>query len=332
MSEGINPLIALTSGEPAGVGLELAIGAWQKLRGKQAFFLIADRKHLRDLEKNCPLVEIQRPGECHDLFKQSLPFLHVDFPTNNSPGTYNPQNARGVVAAIEVAVKFALEGKVSAVCTNPITKDAFGHAGKGEYSGHTEYISHLCKVNFPVMMLAGEKLKVVPVTRHLPLRLVPQNVTYHKVKKTIALCLSALRKDFGLLHPRIVVAGMNPHAGEGGLLGAEEMEIIDPVIKEFKSKGENVQGPFSADTMFHDDFRETYDLAVAMFHDQALIPIKTIDFYKSVNVTLGLPIIRTSPDHGTALDKAGKWLAKPDSLIEAIVLAGKIHKFRSKNV
>lgn len=331
LSEGNKSLIALTSGEPAGIGLELSIKAWKKLKGIQPFFLIADRNHLGVLGSSCPIIEIQSPEECYNEFHQALPFLHYQFPAKSTLGIYNQENASGVVGAIETAVKYALEGKVSGICTNPISKEAFGHVGKKGFTGHTEFISNLCGIDFPVMMLVGKKLKVVPLTRHCPLSSVPKNITKVHLRRTIEASRMALQKDFGLINPRIAVSGLNPHAGEGGLLGREELEIIEPIIKGFQHQGKNVQGPFSADTMFHKKFRQTYDLAVTMYHDQALIPIKTLDFYKSVNVTLGLPIIRTSPDHGTALGIAGKGIAKPDSLIEAIRLAGKIHRNRIKN-
>ena len=331
MSEGNNSVIALTSGEPSGIGLELSIKAWQKLKGIQPFFLIADRNHLAALSNPCPIIEIHSPKECCQIFDQALPFLHYQFPSSNSLGEYNRENAYGVVGTIETAVKFALAGKVSGICTNPITKGVFRHAGKKEFSGHTEFIAKFCGIDFPVMMLSGNRLKTVPVTRHIPLSSVPRSITKDHLRQTIEICLVSLQNDFDISQPRIAVAGLNPHAGEGGLLGREELEIIEPVIKEFQRKGKKVQGPYSADTMYHKKARKTYDLAVSMFHDQALIPIKTLDFYKSVNVTLGLPIIRTSPDHGTAIDIAGKDIAKPDSLIEAILLAGKIHRYRKKN-
>lgn len=331
LSEGNSSVIALTSGEPSGVGLELALKAWQKLKGSNPFFLIADRSHINSLEQTCPVIEIQSPEYCLGAFDQALPFLHYQFPTSSTPGHYNPENASGVVGSIETAVQFALDKKIAGICTNPITKEVFHHAGRKDYSGHTEFIAHLCGKDCPVMMLAGRKLKVVPLTRHIPLRSVHQSISKELLKQALEISLQSLRKDFGLQQPRIAVSGLNPHAGEGGLLGLEEKEIIEPVIRDFQTKGENVQGPFSADTMFHKKFRKTYDLAVSMYHDQALIPIKTLDFYKSVNVTLGLPIVRTSPDHGTALDMAGKGKARADSLIEAIKLAGIIQRNRIKN-
>lgn len=331
LSEGNSSVIALTSGEPSGVGLELAFKAWQKLKGAHPFFLIADRSHINALKQTYPVIEIQSPEHCPETFDHALPFLHYQFPTSNIPGHFNQENAFGVVGSIETAVQFALDKKIAGICTNPITKGVFNHAGRKNYSGHTEFIAHLCGKDFPVMMLAGRKLKVVPLTRHVPLRSVHQGISKKLLKQTLEICLQSLRMDFGLLQPRIVVSGVNPHAGEGGLLGLEEKEIIEPVIRDFQTKGENVLGPFAADTMFHKKFRKTYDLAISMYHDQALIPIKTLDFYKSVNVTLGLPIVRTSPDHGTALDMAGKGKARADSLIEAIKLAGTIQRNRIKN-
>lgn len=331
LSKGNSSVIALTSGEPSGVGLELALKAWQKLKGSHPFFLIADRNHINSLEQPCPIIEIQSPEHCLETFVHALPFLHHQFPTSSIPGHYNPENAPGVVGSIETAVQFALDEKIAGICTNPITKEVFNHAGRKNYSGHTEFIAHLCGKDCPVMMLVGRKLKVVPLTRHMPLRSVHQGICKKLLKQTLAISLQSLREDFDLQQPRIAVSGLNPHAGEGGLLGLEEKEIIEPVIRDFQTRGEHVRGPFPADSMFHKKFRKTYDLAVSMYHDQALIPIKTLDFYKSVNVTLGLPIVRTSPDHGTALDMAGKGKARADSLIEAIKLVSTIQGNRIKN-
>ncbi len=327
-----DPIVALTSGEPAGVGLELSLAAWQELRFSQPFFIIADRNHLAARIGSHHFVEIASPRECRDAFTRNLPLLHQSFPEDAKPGYVRPENAPGVVRSIQTAARLATQGDVAAICTNPITKSVFRHAAGKDFSGHTEFLADLCDVPLTAMMLTCEDFRVVPVTGHMSLAEVPQALTLARLRAVIEICIDALKNDFGVSDPVINLAGLNPHAGEGGLFGTEEQTIMIPVIEEFNAKGITLQGPFSADTLFRDEMRERCDLILCMYHDQALIPIKTLFFHETVNVTLGLPIIRTSPDHGTALDIAGQFVANASSLTEAIRLAGQLARSRYGNV
>jgi 4-hydroxythreonine-4-phosphate dehydrogenase len=243
------------------------------------------------------------------------------FAAENPPGVLVPDNARGVIEVIERAVGLAMSGAVGAVCTAPLHKKALKDGAGFAFPGHTEFLAHLAGVQRVVMMLASPLLRVVPVTIHIPLSDVAVALTPELLEETIRVTHAGLIRDCGLAQPRIAVAGMNPHAGEGGAMGDEETRIITPVLERLRAEGMAIVGPMSADTMFHARARAGYDVAVCMYHDQALIPIKTLDFDGGVNVTLGLPFIRTSPDHGTACDIAGRGLARPDSMIAALRLA-----------
>ena len=304
--------IALTCGEPAGIGFELAQKAWCEVGQTTPFVLIADRRHVQG-----PFTEVNSLDETTDL----LPVLHHEFAGDATPGTPDRNNAQGVIDVIARAVDLARAGSASAICTLPIHKKALIDGAGFAYPGHTEYLAALGGVDQVVMMLASPELRVVPVTIHIALSEVPNTLTPQLLTDTIQITEAALRRDFGLEAPRIMVAGLNPHAGEGGAMGREEIEIITPVLDSLRESGLNIMGPGSADTMFHSRARDAYDVAICMYHDQALIPIKTIDFDGGVNITLGLPFIRTSPDHGTAFDIAGQGIAKPDSLIAALKLA-----------
>ena len=321
------PPVALTCGDPSGVGPELAAKAWGILKGKLTFFWIGDPRHL---PSGTAVVEISEPSEASKGMSDGLPVLAQTFPKVPVPGSPSPENASGIVAAIEMAVDLALSGKASAVCTSPIAKKVLvDHAGF-PYPGHTEFLAALGGAKKSVMMLASDELKVVPATIHIPLREVPNALSAELLEETIRILHSSLREDFGLEHPRIAVAGLNPHAGEGGLLGTEDDEIIRPVCENMIANGLKVVGPLPADTMFHSKARMAYDAAVAMYHDQALVPIKTLAFDRGVNVTLGLPFVRTSPDHGTAFDIAGQGVADPTSLVEALLLADQMASNRAK--
>jgi 4-hydroxythreonine-4-phosphate dehydrogenase len=238
------------------------------------------------------------------------------------PGRPQPAQAQAVIDVIARAVALVQEGQAHALCTAPIHKQALQEGAGFAFPGHTEYLAHLAGVPRVVMMLAAPDLRVVPATIHIPLAEVPQALTPDLLDATIRITHAALIRDFGLANPRLAVAGLNPHAGEGGRMGREEIEVIAPVLDRLRAEGMDLRGPLSADTMFHAVARAGYDAAIAMYHDQALIPVKTLDFDRGVNVTLGLPFIRTSPDHGTALDIAGQGRANPTSLIEALRLAG----------
>jgi 4-hydroxythreonine-4-phosphate dehydrogenase len=233
-----------------------------------------------------------------------------------------------VVRSIERAVAFAQSGAAAAVVTNPINKKALRDGAGFAFPGHTEFLAHLGGVARAAMMLACDALRVVPVTIHIPLAEVPEALTAALLTDTILITHAALRRDFGLTAARLAVAGLNPHAGEGGAMGREEIEMIIPVLDALRAEGLDIAGPLSADTMFHPAARARYDAAICMYHDQALIPIKTLDFAGGVNITLGLPFIRTSPDHGTAFDIAGQGIADPSSLIAALKMADVMSRAR----
>ncbi len=333
------PPLALTIGEPAGIGPELAAMAWLARRkaGIEPFVLIGDRALVAERARTAGLGDValadidqtDLPG-AGGLFADALPVLPVGGidVVSVDPGKPDPVAAGLVTGAIETAVRLVHEGAAGAVVTNPIQKETLYVAGFA-HPGHTEFLGELAGRFWgvdvhPVMMLACDTLRVVPVTVHIPLSEVPQHLTGELIERTIRVVARDLKSRFGVTAPRIAVAGLNPHAGEGGTLGREETDVIVPALARLRAEGLDVAGPLPADTMFHAAARARYDAAVCMYHDQALVPIKTLAFDEGVNVTLGLPFIRTSPDHGTALDIAGTGTADPTSLIAALRLAGKL--------
>ncbi|MFC7705035.1 4-hydroxythreonine-4-phosphate dehydrogenase PdxA [Plastorhodobacter daqingensis] len=320
------PPVALTCGEPAGIGLEIAQSAWAVLGARLPFFLIADPAHL---PKGAAIREISDPSEALHVCATALPVLPHPFPAPARPGRPEPANAAAVIEVIARGVQLVQRGAASALCTNPIHKKALKDGAGFAYPGHTEYLAALAGVDRVVMMLACDALRVVPVTIHIPLSQVPGQLDAQLLRDTLRITHAALQRDFGLVSPRIAVAGLNPHAGEGGAMGDEEAVLIAPVLRALQAEGMAITGPHSADTLFHAEARARYDVAVAMYHDQALIPIKTLDFANGVNVTLGLPFIRTSPDHGTAFDIAGKGSADPSSLIAALRMAEAMARARA---
>ena len=310
--------VALTCGEPAGIGPEIAAMAWDRLRARLPFFWIGDPAHL---PQGTPHRLIDAPEDALSVAGQALPVLAHAFPAAAQPGLPAPENAAAVIEVIARGVKLVSEGRAGALCTAPIHKKALKDGAGFPYPGHTEYLAHLAGVERVVMMLACDALKVVPTTIHIPLAEVPAALTPTLLTETLRITHAALIRDFGVENPRLAVAGLNPHAGEGGAMGGEELAMIGPAIEALRAEGLAVMGPLPADTMFHPAARARYDAAICMYHDQALIPIKTLDFAGGVNVTLGLPFIRTSPDHGTAFDIAGRGIADPTSLIAALRLA-----------
>ncbi len=310
--------IALTCGEPAGVGPELAHKAWQELGTDLPFFLIGDARHLPD---GVSAIEIADPAETAGAARHGLPLLPHRFATPSIAGQPAAENAQGVIDVIARGVELVQSGAASALCTGPIHKKALKDGAGFAFPGHTEFLAYLAGVERVVMMLACEQLRVVPVTIHIALADVPATLTADLLTDSIRITHAALKRDFGVETPRIAVAGINPHAGEGGAMGDEEIKMIAPVLEQLRGEGIDITGPLPADTMFHARARKAYDVAICMYHDQALIPIKTLDFDRGVNVTLGLPFIRTSPDHGTAFDIAGRGIALPTSLIEALKMA-----------
>lgn len=310
--------VALACGEPAGIGPELAGKAWAQLRQSCPFVWIGDPRHLPD---GTPITLIDEPHQAIAASASALPVLAHGFAAINRPGQPDPRNASGVINVIKQAVSLVQTGQAAALCTAPIHKKALIDGAGFAYPGHTEFLAALAGAERAVMMLAGPHLRVVPATIHIALRDVPTALTPDLLRDTIAITVRGLQDLFGIPHPRIAVAGLNPHAGEGGAMGHEELDWIAPLLADLQSPDYTLTGPHPADTMFHAAARARYDAAIAMYHDQALIPIKTLDFDTGVNVTLGLPFIRTSPDHGTAFDIAGQGVAKPDSLIAALKLA-----------
>ncbi|THV14060.1 4-hydroxythreonine-4-phosphate dehydrogenase PdxA [Rhizobium rhizophilum] len=332
MTDGVLPL-ALSQGDPAGIGPDIALQAWLRRGevGLPPFLYIGDLAVLqiraRQLELDVPVVEANA-AQASAVFDHAIPVHNIPIGVDVLAGKPHVSNARGTIAAIETAVSLCLSGEVRAIITNPIAKSVLYEAGFG-FPGHTEFLADLAtratgQACMPVMMLAGPKLKAVPVTIHIPIKDVPAALTEALIVDTCRIVAQDLVARFGLASPRLAVAGLNPHAGEGGAIGHEDDEIIHPAIRMLRDEGIDVFGPLPADTMFHDDARGRYDVAICMYHDQALIPAKALGFDDSVNVTLGLPFIRTSPDHGTAFGLAGTGHAKETSLIAALQMADRM--------
>ena len=316
----MSPLI-LTPGEPASIAPEITAKAWTALKTTQPFCVIGDVDHLHQRCKEYDFTKIANASDAALHFKTSIPVLHRPLPAQSVAGQLTSKNSPWVIAAIEEAVALCLAGDASGLVTNPIQKETLYDVGF-KFQGHTDFLASLAKCQGQeVMMLVGADLRAVPITIHIPLSEVPKTLTTAEIVaqgKTVA---AALQKYFGISDPRIAVTGLNPHAGENGAMGHEDQTIVLPAVLELRAAGLSVLGPLPADTAFHPEARATYDAILCMYHDQALIPAKTLDFHGGVNVTLGLPFIRTSPDHGTALSLAGTGKANPSSLIAAIKLA-----------
>ncbi len=319
--------VALTCGEPAGIGPELAVKARTALGSSLPFFLVGDPRHL---PSGAAWQAIADPAEALALPGSVLPVLPHDFPALSLPGRPDPANAQGVIDVIARAVALVRDGRAVALTTNPIHKKALKDGADFAFPGHTEFLAALAGVQRVVMMLACPELRVVPVTIHIPLAEVPAALTPELLEATIRLTAAGLSQDFGIARPRLAVAGLNPHAGEGEAMGGEEIAVITPVLDRLRAEGLDLWGPVSADTLFHAAARARYDAAICMYHDQALIPIKTLDFTGGVNLTLGLPFVRTSPDHGTAFDIAGRGLADATSLIAALTMAHDMARARGR--
>lgn len=318
--------LALTMGDPAGIGGELTLKAWLALRATGLCFVaIDDPIRLEQLAKGMgltiPIRTVETTAEAGTVFSVALPVLAVPLFNAPLPGQPDPANAAGVITSIEQATTLALTGHAGAVVTNPINKAVLYQAGFA-YPGHTEFLAHLTGASGQqIMMLASPMLRVVPVTVHASLRDSIAMLTTQMIVAASRTTAMALHRDFGITAPRLAIAGLNPHAGEKGALGSEETTLVQPAIDTLHAEGIDVSGPWPPDTMFTSAARARYDVAICMYHDQALIPLKTLDMDHGVNVTLGLPIVRTSPDHGTAYDIAGKGVADPTSLIAALELA-----------
>lgn len=313
--------VALSCGEPAGIGPELAEAVWEALGSDLAFFWIGDPAHLPG---KVPHVVLQDPAEAVTRCAEGLPVWPIEMPGPRVPGTPQAAHAAGVIRSIEEGVRLVQSGTASALCTLPIHKHALAEGAGFTFPGHTEFLAHLAGADEVVMMLASDRLRVVPVTIHIAIADVPSALTPELLERRIRITHEALVTQFGIAAPRLAVAGLNPHAGEGGRMGKEDAGLIAPVLDRLRAEGMDLRGPLPADTMFHDRARAGYDAAICMYHDQALIPIKTLDFDEGVNVTLGLPFVRTSPDHGTAFDIAGKGLANPSSTLAALRMAARL--------
>jgi len=326
--------LAVTMGEPAGIGGEIALKAWlEHCRDLPGFYLIDDADRLIRLAGRIgwpiPIRTIKNPAEALTVFGNALPVLPVGRQIRGEPGRPEPEDAPAILGAIEAAVNHVLGRRAAAIVTNPIHKESLYRAGF-RHPGHTEYLAELARSDEPpVMMLVCPGLRTVPITIHLALRHAIEALSAVAIVQSGRVTEQALRRDFGIIAPVLAVAGLNPHAGEAGSLGREEIDIIEPALAQLRAGGIDARGPLPPDTMFHAGARESYDAALCMYHDQALIPIKTIDFHGGVNVTLGLPFVRTSPDHGTAFPIAGRGEARVDSFIAALRLAADMAARRS---
>lgn len=335
--------LAVSMGDPAGIGLEITLKAWLARHAQRLppFVLFADpqavAERARALGLSVPVSEVASLSQAGDVFAIALPVRPLPLAAPARAGNPDVANAPAVITAIERATAAVVAGEAAALVTNPISKHVLASSGFA-YPGHTEFLGALAEQHFPgggwtpVMMLACPSLRVVPLTVHCALSEVPRRITRELLAQTIGIVADALAQDFGIDAPRIAVTGLNPHAGEEGDMGREEIEVIAPAIAEAQSRGLAVAGPYPADTLFHAAARATYDAAIAMYHDQALIPFKTIAFADGVNVTLGLPFVRTSPDHGTAFDIAAQGRADPTSFIESLKLAASIAAARAQSV
>ena len=322
--------LALTFGEPAGIGPDITIKAWLRRNELKLppFYLLGDPDFLGQRAKalglNLRLATVS-PKDARDAFADALPVVATGHPATAQAGTPDGNSAEAAMTSIRQAVADVIAGRASAVVTNPIAKNVLYLSGFAE-PGHTEYLGKLAEEATgvavqPVMMLWSPELAVVPVTIHLALKDVVARLTSDLIVETGRIVARDLRDRFGIARPRLAIAGLNPHAGEDGALGDEDQIVVRPAVERLRSEGINARGPLPADSLFHEAARASYDVALAMYHDQALIPIKTLAFDHAVNVTLGLPFVRTSPDHGTAFDIAGTGRADPASLIAALQLA-----------
>ena len=327
--------LALSAGDPAGIGPEIIAKAWAALRQDgPPFMVVGDAQLLASAGGGVKVRAVTGPAEAVRVFAQALPVLDIPLQAPVVSGKPSSAHAAQVIRWIETGAGLALSGAVTGLVTAPIAKAPLYDAGFA-FPGHTEFLAELTHVgeqkppHGPIMMLAARDLRATLVTIHKPLSAVPAALTVELIVNAAVVTVAALRKDFGIQAPRLAVAALNPHAGEGGALGGEEAAVIEPAVRVLRELGIDVRGPAPADSLFHAEARATYDAVLCMYHDQALIPVKMLDFWAGVNITLGLPIVRTSPDHGTGFDIAGRGLARADSLIAAIRLAAEIADRRS---
>jgi 4-hydroxythreonine-4-phosphate dehydrogenase len=324
---------AVTLGDPSGIGPEVIAKAWtvRQAQGLAPFFAVGDMRAIRAIWSG-PVAAIDTPQEAHRYFDTALPCLHLEAGDSPLPGTPSTDGAHSALHALEVGIGLAKSASASALVTGPVGKAQLYDVGF-THPGQTEFIAERCGVarDNAVMMLAGPSLRVVPVTIHLPLAMVPQSLSIELIRARAIITAKGLQRQFGIASPRLAVTGLNPHAGEHGNLGREEIDIIAPAVESLRAEGMDIVGPLSADGMFHASARAMSDAILCMYHDQALIPLKTLHFDDGVNMTLGLPIIRTSPDHGTAFGLAGKNSASPGAMIAAIRMAEAAARNRLKH-
>ena len=317
------PPLAVSLGDPAGIGPEVLAKCWDNRGafGLMPYVVIGDPRSVRAVWDG-PIATIDDPREAETAFDVGLPLIQVPSPEPDQPGRPSVAGAHASLDALELAVGLARSGSASGVVTGPVSKEQLYSIGF-RHPGQTEFVAERCGIASAnvVMMLAGPSLRTVPVTTHLPLRDVPDQLTSSLIESRGRTALRGLQRNFGIAEPRLAISGLNPHAGEGGLLGRTEIDVIEPAIAALRAEGWRVSGPHPADTLFHETARARYDAALCMYHDQALIPVKALHFTDAVNITLGLPIVRTAPDHGTAFDIAGADRADPRPMAAALRLA-----------
>lgn len=325
--------LAVALGDPAGIGPEIVAKAWAD-RDRYAlppFFAVGDARSIATIWGG-PICRIDGPDAAFEVFRDALPLIDVEDAGEFVPGIPNAQGARCSLDALELALGLTRNGAAGALVTAPVSKSQIYDAGF-VHAGQTEFVAERCGIASAnvAMMLAGPTLRTVCITTHVPLARVPELLSVELIVSRTRVTARGLQRDFGIEHPRIAIAGFNPHAGENGAMGTEEIEIIQPAVAQLREEGIDIVGPLAADTMFHARARAKYDAAVCLYHDQALIPLKTLHFDEGVNMTLGLPIVRTAPDHGTAFELAGRDLAEPGAMIAAILLAGECAARRMAN-
>ena len=325
------PPLAVSLGDPAGIGPEVLAKCWDHRDrfGLVPFVAIGDPRSVRSVWDG-PIATIDDPREAESAFDVGLPLIQIPSPEADRPGHPSVAGAHCSLDALEIAVGLARSGSAGAVVTGPVSKQQLYSIGF-RHPGQTEFVAERCGIaaGNVVMMLAGASLRTVPVTTHIPLRDVPDELSASLIESRGRTTLRGLQRSFGIAEPRLAIAGLNPHAGEGGLLGLTELEVIEPAIAALRAEGWRVSGPHPADTLFHETARARYDAALCMYHDQALIPVKALHFTDAVNITLGLPIVRTAPDHGTAFDIAGEDRADPRPMASALRLAAECALYRA---
>ncbi len=323
--------IAVSLGDPAGIGPEVTAKAWDARHARRLppFFAVGDARSVSRVWRG-PIAEISDPRAAAAVFGDALPVLTVEDAGDILPGSPDLEGGRCALRSLELAVGLVRTGAASALVTGPVSKSQLYAVGF-THPGQTEFVAERCGIAYEnaVMLLAGPDLRVVPITTHVPLAAVPALLTIDLIVAKARATARGLQRNFGIDQPRLAIAGLNPHAGENGALGREEIDVIEPAIAQLLAEGLSVTGPHAADTMFHPRARARYDVALCPYHDQALVPIKTLFFDDGVNMTMGLPIVRTSPDHGTAFGIAGQNVAEPGAMIAAIVMAAEAAARRS---